>query len=102
MVNGYFSDLSTLLERLKAKLREGGETFIVVGDSSYNGIVVDVGLILAETAAFHGYKIVSSTVLRRMRKSAQQGGDFRLVEHVLRLRLPKRATKTSNRHQASS
>ena len=93
MVNGYFSDLSTLLEGLKRKLRDGGETFIIVGDSSYNGIVVNVDLILAETAASHGYKVVSSTELRRMRKSAQQGGRFHLGEHVLRLKLTKQSFK---------
>jgi len=102
MVNGYFTDLSTLLDGLKAKLRPGGETFIIVGDSSYSGIVVNVGLILAETAASHGYQVVSSTLLRRMRKSAQQGGDFRLGEHVIRLRSPKRGFIPSCRSQVSS
>ena len=97
MVDGYFADLSTLLGGLRRKLREGGETFIVVGNSCYNGIIVNVAEILAETAMSHGYKVVSSTVLRRMRKSAQQGGDFRLEECVLRLRLPKRSPKPRSR-----
>lgn len=101
MVAGYFSDMSTLLSGLKCNLREDGEAFLIVGDSSYNGIVVDVGTILTETAVSHGYRIVSSTVLRRMRKSAQQGGAFRLGEHVLRLRLPRRRIK-GVRSRASS
>lgn len=96
MVEGYFSDLSTLMSHLKSKLRPDGDAFLIVGDSSYNGIVVDVARILAETARSHGYRVVSSTEVRRMRKSAQQGGRRQLGEHVLRLRTPKRSAKGRN------
>jgi hypothetical protein len=89
MVDGYFSDLSSLLHGLKTKVRPRGDAFIIVGDSSYSGIVVDVAEILCDIAIAHGYDVVSCEVMRRMRKSAQQGGDFRLGEHIIRLRTPR-------------
>lgn len=85
MISGYFSDLQTLLEKLHTKVRAGGSVFAIVGDSSYCGVVVPVGPILAEIASSIGYECRAVESLRQMRLSAQQGGQRELDETLVHL-----------------
>jgi hypothetical protein len=86
MVAGYFADLSALLTSLRTVVRPGGSTFVVVGDSCYRGIPVRVADILAELSEEAGFVVRSSHVLRKLRTSAQQGGDHALNESVLHIK----------------
>lgn len=85
MINGYFSDMQTLLEKIRTKVKPGGSVFAVVGDSCYSGVSVPVGKILAEIAGSLGYECHSVEPLRQMRLSAQQGGSRQLDESLVHL-----------------
>jgi len=83
MICAYFADMTVILRQLRAKLRHGGRAFLAVGDSKYAGIVVDSARILAELAPVAGLRCVSSSPIRSMRASAQQGGRVELQESLM-------------------
>lgn len=56
---------------------------MIIGDSAYKSVRVPVADILAEIALTKGYKIKEKSVLRKLRVSAQQGGDSSLDESML-------------------
>jgi hypothetical protein len=83
MVQAYFADMATILEKVRAKLRVGGRAFLAVGNSKYAGVVIDTPKILAELAPSLGLRCVSSKSIRSMRASAQQGGRKELHESLI-------------------
>jgi hypothetical protein len=83
MVAAYFDDLATVLRGLRQGLAEKGRVMMVVGDSRYAGVVVDVPKIVAEIASTCGLIPLDSRIVRVMRASAQQGGDLSLGESLL-------------------
>lgn len=87
MVGAYFRDLEAVLEQSRRLLKSNGKVMIVVGDSRYASIRVEVGAILAELAAEVGFGRVSARQVRQMRVSAQQGGSFQLAESIVELSL---------------
>jgi hypothetical protein len=86
MVGGYFYDMRVVLEGLQEQLAPEGETWAVVGDSQYAGILVPTADILAELAPAMGYRVVNVESFRSMRASAQQGGQEKLDETLIILR----------------
>ncbi|MRI57573.1 hypothetical protein D8770_27155 [Methylobacterium sp. DB1607] len=80
MVLGYFQDMDCVLQALHRQLSEGGRVVMVVGDSRYAGIHVDVAAILRERAEASGFAMISATPIRSMRSSAQHGGAHELPE----------------------
>lgn len=86
MIQGYFADLGLLLSKLKSKLRSNASVFMIVGDSSYLDINISVGKILAEIAEELDYEVVEVRSLRKMRKSAQQGGEQSLDEWLVHVK----------------
>ncbi len=85
MVSAYFCDLATVLDGLHANMRLGASVMMVVGDSSYAGVMVDVGTIAAEVAASRGFRLHSLAPVRSMRASPQQGGRPELGETLVHL-----------------
>jgi hypothetical protein len=85
MVGAYFADLRTIMAGAAARLTPGGQVVMVVGDSRYADITVDVSRIIGEIAPSVGLEVSDSTPVRSMRSSAQQGGDFELGEWRIRL-----------------
>jgi hypothetical protein len=83
MVQAYFGDMATILRQMRTKLRRGGRAFLAVGNSKYAGVVVDTPKILAELAPAVGLRCVSSSPIRSMRASAQQGGRAELHESLI-------------------
>lgn len=84
MVRSYFGDMQTLLRESSSKLSEGGRIAMVVGNSSYANVLIDVPAILCELAHDMGFKTVSSTSARAMRSSIQQGrADKTLAESLV-------------------
>jgi hypothetical protein len=83
MVRAYFGDMQVILRQIRAKLRRGGRAFLAVGNSKYAGVVVDTPKILAELAPAIGLRCVSSSPIRSMRASAQQGGRAELHESLV-------------------
>ncbi len=87
MVGGYFRDLEQVLEESKRLLTPEGKVMMVVGDSRYANVRIEVATILAELASDMGYGRVTTREVRQMRSSAQQGGHFQLAESIVELQL---------------
>ena len=83
MVGAYFSDMSTVLTGCSKALKRGGEIWMVVGNSQYAGISIDVDQILIELAPTWGLSFKEREPFRSMRASAQQGGKQQLAETLV-------------------
>ena len=83
MVGSYFADLSRVMQMVGRKLRPGGEAVVVVGDSRYDTVYVDVASILTDIAKAHGFSLRNRESIRAMRVSPQQGGQHGLTETAL-------------------
>lgn len=86
MVHAYFEDLLVILAGIRHSLSQRGQVMLVVGDSRYAGVVVDVPKIITELAPTVGLLKTSTRAVRSMRSSAQQGGTYDLRESLLTLR----------------
>lgn len=87
MVGAYFRDLELVLEQSHRLLPTTGRVMMVVGDSRYADVRIEVATILAELARGMGFGRVSTREVRQMRASAQQGGSFQLAESIVELTL---------------
>lgn len=85
MVLGYFRDLERILMESYRLLTARGKVMMVVGDSRYAGILIDVPGILVELATAIGYTKTQIFEVRKMRASAQQGGSHHLKECIVEL-----------------
>lgn len=83
MIGAYFADLGQVLAGLRRSVAASGQLMMVVGNSRYAGVVVDVPRIVAEIAPSIGLTCESIKPVRAMRASAQQGGDLALSESLL-------------------
>lgn len=86
MVKAYFADIAQILKGLAATMHPRADVMMVIGDSRYAGIRVDVASICAEMAPALGFKLKASRPIRAMRASAQQGGHHVLSETLLHLK----------------
>ncbi|WP_433928288.1 hypothetical protein [Curtobacterium flaccumfaciens] len=86
MLGAYFEEMRLVLAGIYSPLTAGGDVWLVVGDSSYAGVRVEVGRILAEIANSLDFEVVESQVLRRMTAAPQQADNLGLAESLLRLR----------------
>ena len=87
MVGAYFRDLERVLEQCQRLLVSTGKVMMVVGDSRYANVRIEVAVILAELARHMGFGKVTTREVRQMRASAQQGGSFQLAESIVELSL---------------
>lgn len=87
MVGAYFADLISVISSIGRGLTDNGSVWLVVGDSRYAGIQVATADILAELAAYSGWKIDGYEPFRSMRLSPQQGGRPELAESLVKLRM---------------
>ena len=85
MINSYFEDMTDILDRICGKLSSDGRIIMVVGDSRYAGIHIDVAAILEELSETIGLSVEHQEPIRSMRTSPQQGGRHDLEEVLLRL-----------------
>lgn len=83
MVAAYTADMVVILRGISARMRTGGRTYMVVGDSRYSGIDVPVAAILAELSPGLGFDVVRVEPCRSMRASPQQGGRAELAESLV-------------------
>lgn len=90
MVQAYFSDMAKIIEGLSRTMTSQADIMMVIGDSRYAGVRVDVAAICAEIAPAFGFEMKSAKPIRAMRASAQQGGSRVLSETLLHLRRQKR------------
>jgi hypothetical protein len=89
MVNSYFADMRTLIKESSNKLSAGGQLAMVVGNSSYANVLIDVPKILCEIGTVLGLQQVSSESARSMRSSIQQGRASKtLAESLVIMRKP--------------
>jgi hypothetical protein len=85
MICAYFADLAGILQNLTLTMASRAQVMMVVGDSRYAGVRVDVAGICAEMAPAIGFRVKGSRPIRAMRASAQQGGRHDLSETLLHL-----------------
>jgi hypothetical protein len=83
MVLGYFEDMDRVMRGVRDNMRPGGQMVMVVGDSRYAHIHVDVATILRERAEEMGFAAISNKAMRSMRSSAQHGGRHDLAESCI-------------------
>lgn len=86
MVGAYFRDLERIMEHCQRLLVPTGKLIMVVGDSRYASVRIEVATILAELASDMGFAEVATREVRQMRSSAQQGGSYQLAESIVELR----------------
>jgi hypothetical protein len=86
MVEAYFGDIAIILRGLASTMARRADVMIVIGDSRYAGVRVDVATICAEIATELGFRVVARRPIRAMRASAQQGGRHELSEALVHLR----------------
>lgn len=87
MVGSYFRDLENILIDCLRLLTSNGKVIMVVGDSRYSDVRIDVAKIISELASNIGFNKVTIKEVRQMRSSAQQGGSLQLSESIIELRL---------------
>lgn len=88
MVGAYFAEMAGVIGNVGKMLVPGGTMWIVVGDSRYAEIPVETAVVLAELAIGMDLRVERIDVLRDMRASAQQGGQYQLGESLIVLRRP--------------
>ena len=71
-VIAYFTDMKRALEQIWQVSHENSQCYIVVGNSSYGGIVVPTDLLLANIAEEIGFKVQKLVVARHLTTSSQQ------------------------------
>lgn len=86
MVRAYFGDMQTIMSNLCQALTVGGQAYVVVGDSRYQGVQIPVAQILIELAQNLGFEKIADEPFRSMRASPQQGGREELIESLITLR----------------
>lgn len=84
MLRGYFDDMFTVLDQLFCKIKEGGFCCIVVGNSTYGGVVVPTDLILAEYASSIGFAVDKIEVDRFIIPSSQQYNRTKMFSKFIR------------------
>lgn len=72
MINGYFTDMFTVLDQIYASLKKGGFCTIIVSNSAYGGVVVPTDLLLTKYAQQIGFKPLKIDVARFIITSSQQ------------------------------
>lgn len=85
MVTAYFKDLEEILIHSYRLLEKHGKVIMVVGDSKYSNVLIQVADILSELADEIGFTSITKTEVRKMRASAQQGGGQQLGEWIIEL-----------------
>lgn len=83
MLLAYFCDLRAVAGALRQRLNASGKIMMVVGNSRYAGIDVDVAAIIGESVRSIGLEVERATAIRSMRASPQQGGREDLKETAL-------------------
>jgi len=83
MIGAYFKDLSDVLTSVLGNLNRGGTCWLVVGNSRYAGVTIQVDQILRELALSRGWQLVERSPIRHMKSSAQQGWTPNLAECLL-------------------
>jgi hypothetical protein len=83
MVAAYFADIVAVLGRLSTCLPQGGNVWMVVGDSRYSTVQIETAKIIADLAADRSWTLSRIEPCRSMRSSPQQGGRAQLAETLL-------------------
>ena len=83
MIGAYFSDMLEVINSLRVSVVDEGSVWMVVGDSRYGGVRIEVAKILSELAQVHNWTQLKNESCRSMRSSAQQGGALELDETLL-------------------
>ena len=80
MLLGYFDDMQKILTGIYRATVRGGKAYLVVGNSSYKGIIVPTDLLLSEIAENIGFEVEPLIFARNLRRSAQQIHDIAQID----------------------
>jgi hypothetical protein len=83
MLRGYFDDMQKILTAIYRATTIGGRAYIVVGNSSYKGIIVPTDLLLSEIAENIGFEVEPLLFARSLRASSQQTHDISQIDSNL-------------------
>lgn len=72
MLRGYFDDMKEIISQSYSLLRKDGFCNIIVGNSSYGGVIIPTDLILAEYASGIGFEVDKIEIDRFIITSSQQ------------------------------
>ena len=72
MVNDYFYDMNSILHQSYNLLKHNGLCSIVVGNSSYGGVIIPTDLLFSELAIENGFTVDSFEIDRFLITSSQQ------------------------------
>jgi DNA modification methylase len=72
MIRGYFDDVHSSLAKIGARLKDNGKVILVIGNSSYEGVVIPSDLLLAEAAEDLEFRVETIEVARNLSPSPQQ------------------------------
>lgn len=84
MLNGYFQDMSTVLDSTYKYLKAGGFCCIVVSNSAYGGMVIPTDLLISRIAESIGFKNLRIDVARYIITSSQQYKETQEQKRYLR------------------
>lgn len=84
MLRFYFDDMFNIIKQSYTLLKKGGFSSIIVGNSSYAGIIVPTDLLLAEFAEKIGFKVEKIEIDRYLITSSQQYDKTKENKHFLR------------------
>ena len=88
MVAGYFSDMSTVIDKLSHAMRDGGIFVMDIGDSQFAGVHIPTHDILSQICADYGFEKYDETILRERRSK----NGMVLSQRVLRFKLRKNSS----------
>ena len=88
MVAGYFSDMSTVIDKLSHAMRDGGIFVMDIGDSQFAGVHIPTHDILSRICADYGFEKYDETILRERRSK----NGMVLSQRVLRFKLRKNSS----------
>lgn len=86
MVGSYFEDMAQILSGIRDRLARRGSIMIVIGNSRYSGVTVDVSKIITEMCSSLSLRVKDIRPIRSMRSSPQQGGKNELAEYLIWLK----------------
>lgn len=84
MIQGYFYDMSMVIQECYKILNKEDKVYIIVGQSSYLGVIIPTDLLFGYFAELFGFKVNKTIECRKSRTSSQQFKQYPYLNQILR------------------